>query len=219
MEEPIDIATLPSTIPLFPLPGATLLPRCSLPLNIFEPRYLKMVGDAAAGHKLIGMVQPLQGLLDGEKPELFTIGCAGHIEHMQNTDDGRIEIMLRGVTRFVIKTELETTTPYRQAIVDFDTYESDLDVPKHDCAINRSTLLTSLSNYLEKRGLSADYTGIEGAPDEVLVNTLSMIIPFVPSEKQALLEANDIKTRNDMLLSLLEMASASYTSAPDSERH
>jgi Lon protease-like protein len=219
MEDPIDIAALPSTIPLFPLPGATLLPRCSLPLNIFEPRYLKMVSDVATSHKLIGMVQPLHGVLDGEKPELFSIGCAGRIEHMQNTDDGRVELMLRGVARFVLATELETTTPYRQALVDFEPYEDDLDTPEHNSNINRSTLLTSLADYLEKRGLSADYSGIEGAPDEILVNTLSMIIPFVPSEKQALLEAGDIKARNDMLLSLLEMASASYSSAPDIEHH
>jgi Lon protease-like protein len=220
MEEKIDIMALPSAIPLFPLPGATLLPRCSLPLNIFEPRYLKMVSDAALSpDKLIGMIQPLSGRLDGDKPALYSTGCAGRIEHMEHTDDGRIEIMLRGISRFRIKSEFDTTTPYRQAAVDFDSYQNDLETPDHDCNIERRTLLAKLSSYLERRGLGADYSGIEGAPDEILVNTLSMIIPFQPSEKQALIEATTIQDRNIMLLSLLEMAAAGFNPTSDSERH
>ncbi|UTW55426.1 LON peptidase substrate-binding domain-containing protein [Kordiimonas sp. SCSIO 12610] len=219
MEETVNPFTLPKTIPLFPLPGATLLPRCNLPLNIFEPRYLKMIEDASMTNNLIGMVQPLKGVLDSKTPELFSIGCVGHIEQMQHTDDGRIEIMLRGLSRFRIESELETTTPYRQALVDFEVFADDQTVPAHDCNIDRELLLKSLSSYLEKRGLSADYTGIETAPDEILVNTLSMIIPFQPSEKQAMLEASDIYSRNEMLLSLLEMAIASLNPLNDSEHH
>jgi Lon protease-like protein len=219
MEETTNISALPSTLPLFPLPGATLLPRCSLPLNIFEPRYLKMVGDVSVSHKLIGMIQPLSGSLEGDKPDLFLIGCAGRIEHIQKTDDGRIELMLRGISRFTIEAELQTTTPYRQALVNYHKFEDDLQTPEHKCNIDRSFLLKSLSNYLDKRGLNANYEGIEGAPDEVLVNTLSMIIPFLPAEKQALIESDTVYSRCEMLLSLLEMASANYSSSTDNERH
>ncbi len=219
MEETINISALPSTLPLFPLPGATLLPRCSLPLNIFEPRYLKMVGDVSVSHKLIGMIQPLNGSLEGDKPELFLVGCTGRIEHIQKTDDGRIELMLRGISRFTIEAELQTTTPYRQALVNYQKFEDDLQTPEHKCNIDRSFLLQSLSNYLDKRGLSANYEGIEGAPDEILVNTLSMIIPFLPAEKQALIESDTVCSRCEMLLSLLEMATANYSSSTDNERH
>ena len=220
MKDKIDTIVLPSIIPLFPLPGTTLLPRCSLPLNIFEPRYLKMVTNASnTPGKLIGMIQPLNNALEGKKPELYTTGCVGKIEHMEHTNDNRIEIMLRGITRFRIKSELDTTTPYRQATIDFDEYKNDLEAPEHNCNINRLDLLAGLSDYLDKRGLSADYSGIEGAPDEILVNTLSMIIPFQPSEKQALVETESIQSRNKMLLSLLKMATVTFDPSSNGEHH
>ncbi len=218
-EDIIDIEDLPDVIPVFPLPNIILLPRSTLPLNIFEPRYIKMIRDAMLTHKLIGMVQPVSGDLEDDIPDLYVNGGVGRIKELVETEDGRLEITLRGVSRFAISHELETTTPYRLTKVDWQPYSGDLAFPDHNLDIGRSELLDNLSEYLKMRGLNGDYTGIEGAPDEVLVNTLSMIIPFEAAEKQALLEATDVQMRASTLKSLLGMAIVNIVGQADNDVH
>ncbi|MFC3052061.1 LON peptidase substrate-binding domain-containing protein [Kordiimonas pumila] len=200
---------LPSVIPVFPLPKAILFPSSNLPLNIFEQRYLKMVEDAWASHKIIGMIQPQKIEEDGTPAQkLYSIGCAGKISHLVKTEDGRYLIRLTGIIRFRIEDELSVTTPYRQVKADWEPFSTDMEpLPEHGC-FDRKPLMSVLKGYLDSRGLAADYDGINTAPDGVLINTLSMIIPFSMQEKQALLEAEDTPKRAETLKNLLIMSSA-----------
>lgn len=207
------IEALPSVIPVFPLSGVILLPGTSLPLNIFEPRYLKMVRDAAAGDGLIGMIQPLHGT-EGTRPELYATGGVGSLSDMRETDDGRLLIRLKGLSRFSIADELAVTTPYRQVRADWAPFADDPWGGKTGGEVERDKLMGSLKRYLDTRGLNADLDAIATAPDDVLVNTLSMIVPLAPREKQALLEAETILTRCALLENLLDMA-ASGTNTDD----
>ena len=201
-----DTDALPSVIPVFPLPKAILFPESNLPLNIFEPRYLKMVRDTYAGHKIIGMIQPTEPEAKGNKPALYKTGCAGKISHLAETEDGRILIRLTGISRFDVDEELSVTTPYRQVQANWKPYSTDrMPLPVSGC-FDRNMLMDVLKAYLNHKGLAADYDGINAAPDGVLINTLSMIIPLNPAEKQALLEASDTTARADTLKALLEMS-------------
>lgn len=199
---------LPDTIPVFPLPGALLLPRGNLPLNIFEPRYLAMIDDALKGPRLIGMIQP-----DDTKPgsashpALYEVGCAGRLTHLQETGDGRYLITLTGIARFRVREELSAATPYRQCRVDFEAFGTDL-VPSTGDGVDREALLRTLADYLKANRIEADWSGIREAPLEALVNGLSMMSPYGPKEKQALLEAADLKTRAELLIAVTEIALA-----------
>ena len=199
-------AVLPPILPLFPLTGGVLLPRGRLPLNIFEPRYLKLVDDVLAGERLIGMVQPR---FDEDGTELFDIGCAGRITAFTETDDSHYLITLTGVSRFKILEEVAHHTPYRQARIDWETFEADLSPSRPDDTPDRKELLEILHDYLESQEFDADWESIESASSETLVNSLSMIFPFEPQEKQALLEARGLRARADMLVAIMEMALAS----------
>lgn len=207
-----SLADLPASIPVFPLAGALLLPRTQLPLNIFEPRYLKMVDDALRGERIIGMVQP-----DGEAaiaasrdadaaPKLCAIGCAGRLTSWTETQDGRVLITLSGIARFRIVSELATTTPYRRCAVDWTEFEGDLTPDLGAEEVSRDRLLKILKTYLETHGLQADWQTIKQSSNETLVNSLSVISPYGPREKQALLEAKTIEDRNQMLIALTEIA-------------
>ncbi|TNE63515.1 MAG: peptidase S16 [Alphaproteobacteria bacterium] len=211
---------LPSVIPVFPLTGVILLPGSSLPLNIFEPRYLQMVRDAVAGHGLIGMIQPTEPETGRGAPPLCPVGCVGVLGDVKETGDGRFLIRLRGVSRFRVLSELRVTTPYRQVQADWDNYSADHAVRREgDQGVARGPLLGALKRYLDLRGLDADYDAIASAPDTVLVNTLAMIVPMGAPEKQGLLEAGSIAERGDMLTSLLIMAvTANMQNTPDA-RH
>jgi len=201
-------APLPSVIPVFPLPKVILFPESNLPLNIFEPRYLKMIEDAQASHKLIGMIQPETAEEGAKAPPLHTIGCAGRISDLAKTEDGRYLIRLTGISRFRIEEELAVTTQYRQVKADWSPFKKDqMPLPLNGC-FEREDLMAVLQAYLDSKGLAADYDGINAAPDGVLINTLSMIIPLAPQEKQALLEASDTAERAETLKNLLIMASA-----------
>ena len=191
---------LPQTIPLFPLSGALLLPGGSLPLNIFEPRYLAMVQDAmASGHRMIGMIQPLS---DGSG--YYEIGCAGRISEFSESDDGRFIISLSGVARFTCQQQQLDDAGYLIGQVDFRDFAQDL-VPD-DSIIERDNLLSILRNYFDVKGFSADWSHIDECEDERLVTTLSMICPFGSSEKQALLESPNLASRTQLLIAMLEMA-------------
>ena len=201
---PID---LPEVIPLFPLPGALLLPRGQMPLNIFEPRYLAMIDDSLRdGHRLIGMIQPdpAQGGAS-DKPKLFKNGCAGRITQLAETGDGRYLIELTGVSRFNIDEELSVSTEYRQCRVTFAPFADDFVARKGEDAVDRESVLRALREFLKANNLQADWEGVEKAPNEALVNALSMMSPYGAPEKQALLEAPDLKTRAEILVAITEI--------------
>ncbi|WP_374763175.1 LON peptidase substrate-binding domain-containing protein [Yunchengibacter salinarum] len=208
---------LPPILPVFPLSGAVLMPRGTLPLNIFEPRYLTMVRDAAAGDGMIGMIQPksVPPAGDGGSAPLHTIGCAGRIAEMEEQSDGRIILILKGVCRYAVGTELDVTTPYRQIQPNWAPFRHDLATPPLDEGIDRAALTRPLRRYLTLRGLDSDFDAIDKAPDEVLVNTLAAIVPFEPLEKQALIEAADTASRATTLISLMEMILAAETAGTE----
>jgi Lon protease-like protein len=195
---------LPEVIPVFPLEGALLLPRGQLPLNIFEPRYLMMVDDAfTGGRRLIGMIQPDPAHAGPEeRPNLYKIGCVGRITQLTESGDGRYMIQLTGIARFRIDTEVKVATPYRQCRVSYAPFADDFVGHKGEDAVDRESLLKALSDFLKANDLKADWDGIENAPNEALVNALAMMSPYDTAEKQALLEAPDLKTRAEILIAV-----------------
>jgi Lon protease-like protein len=196
---------LPRTIPVFPLCGALLLPRASLPLNIFEPRYLNMVDDALASERLIGMIQPAQGEQPAKRPALHDIGCLGRITAFSETDGGRYLITLTGLCRFRALRELAAQTPYRQVEAAFAPFMDDLDPRGAAPMIDRGRLSEALRRYVASHGFQVDWAAVETAPAEALVNALSTTCPFAPEEKQALLEAPGVPERCDALVALLDI--------------
>lgn len=199
---------LPSRFAVFPLPGALLLPRGRLPLNIFEPRYLAMIEDSLANGRMCAMIQPDPALPESAAgPGLFRIGCLGRLTSFSETDDGRYLITLTGLARFSIASEIETRRGYRQVIGDFSAFRADLDAPDQT-PIDRDTLMTTLRGYFAHRGLDANMDAINRLSDPALVVTLAMICPFEPIEKQALLEAGTAAERLETLLALLRMGAA-----------
>jgi Lon protease-like protein len=201
---PVD---LPEVIPVFPLPGALLLPRGQMPLNIFEPRYLAMVDDAFRdGHRLIGMIQPdAAHTRSPDKPALFRVGCVGRITQLAESGDGRYILELTGISRFKLVEELSVLTPYRQCKADFFAFLDDFTARKGEDEVNRAALLTALTDFLKVNNLKVDWEGIESAPNEALVNALAMMSPYGVAEKQAMLEAPDLKTRAEILIAVTEM--------------
>ncbi len=202
---PPSTPPLPAVIPVFPLTGVILIPGNNLPLNIFEPRYLQMIRDAVTSNGLIGMIQPKVRESEDPEPELYNVGGVGKIDDLVETGKNQFAIRLRGIARFEVSSELSTTTPYRQAHVDWTRF-GDVSPAPHKAIVDRRKLLATLSGYLEQKGLDADFDAIAEAPDDVLVNTLSMIIPMGAPEKQALLEADTVTDRGNMLETLLKMA-------------
>ena len=196
------LSDLPETLPVFPLPGAMLFPRWSLSLNIFEPRYLNMIDDAMSGHRLIGMVQSMGG--SRTRPDLARVGCAGRITSYSETDDGRYMIVLTGISRFEVA-ELEVTTPYRQSRGIWQRYVADLSPPDITELPSRSDLIESLTDYVRRNDMKADWSAVEDAPIETLVNALCAGCPFSALEKQALLEAEGLSKRCGTLIALLQM--------------
>ena len=195
---------LPDTIPIFPLPGALLLPRARLPLHLFEPRYLAMLEDCLkTRHRLIGMVQPYEGP-GGEK--LHAIGCAGRVTAFSETDDGRYMITLAGVSRFRVTEEVAGFTPYRRCEVDWGDFGRDMGPVEKDASFAREDLMELLRRYFAAQSISTDWESLQEAEDELLVNSLSMLCPFEPEDKQALLEAPSLTTRRETLVTLIEFA-------------
>lgn len=200
----IKAAELPKTIPIFPLAGALLLPRSRLPLHIFEPRYLQMLEDALkTPTRLIGMVQPNEVPGRGGSG-LHSIGCAGRIMQFSETEDGRYLITLGGASRFRVLKEVEGFTPYRRCDVAWDGFERDLGAEESDTGFRREKFLDLLERYFDARELSADWETLKEADDELLLNSLSMMLDFDPEDKQALLEAPSLSTRRETLVTLME---------------
>ena len=200
------INSLPEVIPVFPLPGAILLPRGQLPLNIFEPRYISMVDSALAGDRIVGMIQPVETAgVDCGANALHPVGCVGRITRIAETGDGRYILTLTGVARFRVLEELEMCTQFRQCRVDYRSFENDLIDRSGENLVDRGKVITTLRRFAEARDLRIDWQEIERASNELLVNALSMISPFGVSEKQALLEAGDLKSRGDVLVAITEL--------------
>lgn len=197
---------LPDTIPLFPLPGALLLPRARLPLHIFEPRYLQMVDDTLkTRHRLIGMIQPREVPAAAEK-RLHAIGCAGRLTGFSETEDGRYMITLSGLSRFRVLQEVQGFAPYRRCQVDWAPFARDLGGAENDAGFRRAEFMAGLKRYFEAMELSTDWGSLKGADEELLINSLSMLCPFAPEDKQALLEAPSLTTRRETLVTLIEFA-------------
>jgi hypothetical protein len=206
------LADLPEVIPVFPLPGALLLPRARLPLNIFEPRYLVMLDDVLrSDHRLIGMVQPFEGL--APQPKLHGIGCAGRVTSLSETEDGRYLIALTGISRFRIAGELEGFTPYRRIRTAWADFAADLgpaeDGEKDGAAFCRKDFLAVLRRYFQVVRLASDWDSLSDSEPELLVNSLAMMCPFSVEEKQALLEAPRLSDRVETLMALMQFAIAS----------
>lgn len=203
-------ADLPRQIPVFPLKGAILLPRATLPLNIFEPRYLAMLDDVLAGSRIVGIIQPERTDGAEESPEgksspLKRVGCAGRVTTFQELDDGRHLITLAGISRFEVLREVDAEKPYRICEVGCEGYAADFAPDTSAGEVDRQALLKVFKNYLDTHRLRADWKAISDAPTEFLINGLSVISPFGPEEKQALLEALNLKARAEVLVALAEM--------------
>jgi Lon protease-like protein len=201
----IHPSDLPQTLPLFPLPGALLLPRSRLPLHLFEPRYLQMLEDALkTPQRLIGMIQPHPTETDASA--LHKIGCAGRVTQFSETDDGRIMVTLTGISRFRILTEYTGFAPYRKCDVDWHDFAGDIARSAQDNTLDRHVFLSKLATYLENRNLSTDWDALTVADDELLINSLSMLLDFTPEEKQAMLEAPTLTDRREILATLIDFA-------------
>mmetsp|Transcript_122 Transcript_122/g.376 ORF Transcript_122/g.376 Transcript_122/m.376 type:complete len:214 (-) Transcript_122:1477-2118(-) len=202
----IKVPNLPGTIPVFPLPGALLLPRSRLPLHLFEPRYLQMFDDALkTPERLIGMVQPNEGARRGGTG-LHVIGCAGRITQFSETEDNRYMITLSGISRFRVVREVEGFTPYRRCDVNWDGFDRDQASSEEDKSFDRPVFLDLLGRYFDARSLSADWETLKEADDELLINSLSMMLDFEAEDKQALLEAPSLSTRRETLVTLIEFS-------------
>jgi Lon protease-like protein len=193
---------LPEILPIFPLTGALLLPQGVLPLNIFEPRYLNMIEDA----------QPAEPNAEArsETPRLYPIGCAGRITTFRETGDGRYEIVLSGMARFEIEREIEGCNGYRRVVPKWDRFLHDLDVDG-SLTLQRGPLIDALHLLAGSRGLGSEWDMLAELPNRELVNWVAMAVPFEPSEKQALLECDNIAERGRLLTTLLEMAAHERT--------
>jgi uncharacterized protein len=215
---------LPVAVPVFPLRGAILLPRAGLPLNIFEPRYLSLFDDILASNRLVCIVQPdlranveidpRAAFLASESPQgrdvqLRTVGTIGRLSAFQEMDDGRMIVSMSGVTRCTLGAEVDTPSAYRTFNVTAAPFEADLTPGVGEDEVPREELLVALKGFLEARDLSADWDNIRRLSNEPLVNSLSVLSPYGPEEKQALLEANTLKARADVLIALAQMELAS----------
>jgi Lon protease-like protein len=208
-------ADLPQTLPLFPLAGALLLPRRPIQLNVFEPRYLAMLDDALCGERLIGMIQPKAGDdAVGASPELCEIGCVGRIVQYAEVGDGRCFLSLMGVARFRIGEELTTLTPYRMVRAEYSGFAQDFVEGAGEGEVDRDALLQALRDFAKANDLNIDWDDIREASNETLVNSLAIMSPYGFREKQAMLEAADLKARADILVAIAQFDLAGGGTAP-----
>ncbi|KPF63167.1 peptidase S16 [Bosea sp. AAP35] len=206
----------PAVIPVFPLGGALLLPRGQMPLNIFEPRYIAMIDDAIRTHRIIGVIQPEpESGRQSAMPALLQVGCLGRITQFAETGDDRYILTLTGVSRFRIAEELPATTPYRQCRVAYDDFLLDFTARAGEDEVDRNGLLKALRAFAKASDLKIDWKGVNEAPNEALVNALSMMCPFGPREKQALLEAPSLKQRAEVLVAITEIELARNGGDPE----
>jgi len=195
---------LPSIIPIFPLSNFIIFPNTTVPLNIFEPRYIQMINDSMKSHRMIGMIQPKKS---GElkKPDLYEVGCIGKITSFNETDDGRYLIIINGVSRFKIEEEIKSENLYRSCKVSYQNYIKDLEDKIEEYPIkDLDKIFKDLQNLFEKKGFMVDWSNLKKQNFSNTLNTLSMASPFSLEEKQALLETKDLSTRKLRLEQILK---------------
>ena len=198
---------LPETLPIFPLKEALLLPGGMLPLNIFEERYIRMVKDILSNHRMIGIIQSNQG------NDILNIGCAGRIIQWSETEDGRYLIVLKGLNRFHVHEEINTTLSYRQIQANWTTYKDDMVEDCDPIEIDREAFFPLISDYLARHGMDCDIPTLDQSPCTTLLTAIPMICPFAPSEKQALLEAQTYEDRYQILMTLLKIAASDHSTS------
>jgi len=203
----LNADTLPDVLPIFPLTGSILLPKGSLPLNIFEPRYVEMVKDALqTDHKLIGMIQPK---IYGSR-ELMDVGCAGKIMSYNETSDGRYSIVLGGIARFKIKEEMNVTTLYRQVNPNWAPFTDDMPKTQIHADVCRKDFLQCLQAYSDALDFEIDVDEIEHSNEEIIINMLANYLPFCKTEKQALVEAKTLTDRVKTMTKLMMFAISTH---------
>ena len=191
---------------IFPLPGALLFPRAHLPLHIFEPRYRALVADASARDRRIAMIQTKDSAksASGEDgADLFQVGCVGRIDQVEALDDGRFNLILEGVQRFRLVRELEVATPFRQIEADVAPYAGDMEDPEPLSSATRAALEMEARQFADARGYQIDWEGLGRLDDETLVNGIAQIAPFDVASKQAMLEADTLAERTELIVQLL----------------
>ena len=194
---------LPEEIPIFPLSNFIIFPDTTVPLNIFEPRYIQMIDDSMKADRMIGMIQPKKSL-NKEKPALFKVGCLGKITSFNETDDGRYLVIINGVSRFNIDKEIETNKLYRTCVVNYEKYNQDLDSEVEKFPLkDLDKIFKNLKNLFEKKGFLVDWSNLKKEDFSNTLNTLSMASPFSLEEKQVLLETKDLNTRKLRLEEIL----------------
>ena len=201
-----NLEGLPNTIPVFPLSNALLLPKCTLPLNLFESRYLHMFDYALKKNRIIGMIQPLEKNLHEKNPDVYSIGCAGLIVAFTQTNDNRYEIVLKGLSRYQVLKETDPYNGFRIFNISWEPFESDINKNAVSKLSKRNVFEDKLKQYFKKMSINADWQAIEASNDEDLINSISMGCPFTSIERQALLEAKSLDHRIEVLNSLIDMS-------------
>ena len=201
----MKIEDLPKIIPVFPLSNFIIFPKTTVPLNIFEPRYIDMVNDSMKSNKFIGMVQPKNSLDEKNyKPNLHEIGCMGKITSFKESEDGRFLIELKGMIRFKIMKEIQTEKKYRECEIKFNDYFEDLDDNKEEIKFSDLELIfKDLKLLFEKKGFIINWKGLEKQSLNETINALAMASPFSLEEKQVLLEAKNLEIRKTKIAEIL----------------
>ena len=195
----------PKTIPVFPLSNFIIFPKTTVPLNIFEERYLNMVDDAMKSNKFIGMIQPVKSKNENnEQPDLHKIGCLGKITSFRETNDGRYLIEIKGVIRFQTVEEIKTNNKYREVLVDFSKFSKDLDNNDQEIKfVDLELIFKDLKSLFDKKGFIINWKALEKQSLEETINALSMASPFSLEEKQVLLEAENLNIRKQRIAEIL----------------
>ena len=195
---------LPKKIPIFPLSNFIIFPKTSVPLNIFEPRYVEMINESMKSNKLIGMIQPKNSINDQSQPNLHDIGCLGKITSFKETKDGRYMIELKGLIRFKIIKEINNSKAYREYEIDFQNFNHDLEEKKEDLKFSDLELIfKDLKSLFEKRGFVINWKELEKQGLDETINALAMASPFTLEEKQVLLEAKNLSVRKNRIAEIL----------------
>ena len=195
---------LPNKIPVFPLSNFIIFPKTTVPLNIFEPRYIDMINDSMKSNKLIGMIQPKTSNIKQTKPELHEVGCLGKITSFRETEDGRFLIEIKGLIRFRKITELDTKNKYRVLKINFEDFYQDLENNKENLKFSDLELIfKDLKSLFEKRGFIINWKALEKQSLDETINALAMASPFSLEEKQVLLEAQNLDNRKEKISQIL----------------
>ena len=195
---------LPKKIPVFPLSNFIIFPKTSVPLNIFEPRYIDMINDSIKANKLIGMIQPKNSSIDSNVPELYSIGCLGKITNFSETQDGRYMVELKGLLRFQTVQEIKSENKYREYEVNFKNFYDDLSYKKEELKfVDLKLIFQDLKSLFEKRGFVSNWKELEKQSLDETINALAMASPFSLEEKQILLEAKNLDIRKDKIAEIL----------------